>query len=118
MKMQAKWSMVAVVMVCSLIGSGCSVLFVQGPPTHTSRSQNWDCTESNAAPVADTVAAGLFGIGAFTLAGQNSGYNSTTSQNDGGQAAGFSALIAVGLALSALHGYSATSKCRDSAGSD
>lgn len=52
-------------MFCAaFIGSGCSFLFVNGPPAHHEQMRYFDCSSSNVIPVLDVIWAGLNGLGA------------------------------------------------------
>jgi hypothetical protein len=62
------WFTVVSLLLVSL-PSGCSFLFVKGPPAHHAQLQSFDCSESNALPVLDVIWAGLNGIGAASAGG-------------------------------------------------
>jgi hypothetical protein len=84
---------------------GCSFLFVSGPPADHARMASFECSESNAVPVLDTIWAGLNGLGAISVAGDN------TNPNQGQIAAvGISWLVLSG--ISAIYGYSRVSQCK------
>lgn len=86
--------------------SGCSYLFVNGPPANHAERATFECSESNAWPVIDAIWAGLNGIGAASAAGDN------TNPNQG-------QIVAVGLTwlavsgTSAIYGFTKVSKCND-----
>lgn len=86
--------------------SGCSFLFVKGPPANHAEVASFDCSEGNAWPVIDTIWAGLNGLGAASAAGDD-------ENPDQGQ------IVAVGLAwlavsgISAIYGFSKVSACSD-----
>jgi hypothetical protein len=85
--------------------SGCSFLVVSGPPSNHASLASFDCSESNAVPVLDTIWAALNGIGAISAAGDSSNPNQ-------GQ------IIGVGLSwlaisgAAAIYGYTKVSQCK------
>ena len=87
-----------------LLHSGCSYLFVSGPPTNHAQMGSFECSESNAWPVIDAIWAGLNGIGAASAASDDQNPNQ-------GQ------VVAVGLAwlavsgISAIYGFTKVSDC-------
>jgi hypothetical protein len=98
--------LISAMMVAVLLHSGCSLLFVKGPPAEHAQMVTFECSDSKALPVLDTIWAGLNGLGAASAANDN--------QNpDQGQ------IIAVGLAwlavsgISAIYGFSKVSACSD-----
>jgi hypothetical protein len=99
-------------------GSGCSFLFVDGPPANAKRMQTFSCTTGNAWPTTDVV------IGAITLLdglGALAGGSATSTTSGGSTTANyaFPAAAVAGAALfavSAASGYGKTSACRDATG--
>jgi len=105
--MDGKRPGLAIAMIVTLsLQSGCSFLFVKGPPANHAKLASVDCSDSNAWPVLDTIWAGLNGLGAVTAAGD------ATTPNQG-------QVIGVGLAwlavsgISAIYGFSQVSACSD-----
>jgi hypothetical protein len=86
--------------------SGCSFLFVNGPPADHAQVASFHCSESNAWPVVDMIWAGLNGLGAVSAAGDD-----TNPDQD--------QIVGVGLAwlavsgISAIYGFSKVSQCND-----
>jgi hypothetical protein len=88
---------------------GCSWIFVNSLPADYQRGDRVDCTTSVAAPVADTLLAGSSVAGVLLIAGTSNG-KSTPATN----ALVTSALVWTGIYIgSAIHGYRATSACRE-----
>ncbi|HEX4423252.1 MAG TPA: hypothetical protein VH165_35320 [Kofleriaceae bacterium] len=84
---------------------GCSFLFVSGPPADHARRASFDCSESNAVPVLDTIWAGLNALGAISATGDG------TNPNQGEiVAVGVGWLVVSG--ISAIYGYSQVSQCK------
>ena len=90
------------------------MLFVEGPPPRHAAMPYFDCTSSVAAPVLDTVWAGLNGAGALIALGSTDAELKMQNQtNNRGT------VIGVGLAwlalsgVSAVRGYQQTSDCRE-----
>jgi len=50
----------------ALMLAGCSLGFVAGPPPEHPQLASFGCTESNLAPIVDSVLAGLFGVTVVT----------------------------------------------------
>jgi hypothetical protein len=88
------------------VHSGCSALFVSGPPANHAQMATFECSESNAWPVIDAIWAGLNGIGAASAAGDDTNPNQAQ-------------IVAVGLSwlavsgISAIYGFSKVSQCHD-----
>ena len=53
----------------ALMLAGCSLGFVAGPPPEHPRLASFSCTDSNVAPIVDSVIAGLFGVTFLTAVG-------------------------------------------------
>jgi hypothetical protein len=90
-------------------GSGCSFLFVDGPPAQHQKMAYFDCTSSNALPVIDVALGGIYGIGAAS--------ELATSVDSGTTSDRTSAFVALGAATlfvaSGITGFSKTSSCRE-----
>jgi hypothetical protein len=101
-------SALRVALAATLVGSGgCSPLFVEAPPTEHARLRYFDCTSSRAAPILDTVFASLYGISGVMIATDSSAYHDRTL------VASLAFALAAGLGVSAVHGFSTTSECRE-----
>ena len=93
---------------------GCSFIGVRGPGSEKPP----DCTESNAAPIADTVGASVFylysAIGLVATLAGDSGTGPGISLPPGLVAgiSGALALFGTLYTISAVHGYHATARCR------
>jgi len=95
-----------------MAASGCSFIFVRGPPSDRPQYGAIDCTSSVVAPVLDLVWAGLNGTGALQAASTSQATwdaNTTTSRG---------AVIGIGLTwlvvsgVSAIYGFKTTEACR------
>ncbi|MCG5051530.1 MAG: hypothetical protein KA712_01090 [Myxococcales bacterium] len=88
--------------------AGCSLVFVDKPPSHHQQMLSFDCTSSRTAPAIDATLAGLMAVGMLSSA-QQEGAEGEKARD--GLASG---LLAVGLlAGSAIFGVTATGQCRD-----
>jgi len=98
--------------------SGCSFVFVDGPPTNARKMQAFTCTNSNALPVVDAVIAGLAAlsvVGALTD-GSHETYDASTQtykQSPDYSTAAVAGAWAALFAASAFVGHSRVSECRD-----
>jgi len=93
--------------LCALLVTclpGCSYLFVSGPPPDHKRLNYFDCTESTAAPVIDTVVFALEGLGTASVIVYQEGDRKVV-----GVIGGLVSMVLFG--TSALYGYSKTDKC-------
>jgi|GEM_PF-3585240 len=94
--------------------SGCSFLFVHGPPSNHAELASFDCSESNGWPIFDVIWAGLNGLGAATAGDTpemtSNGGTSTGPSQDEVVAVGVTWLVVSG--ISAIYGFSKTSECR------
>jgi hypothetical protein len=97
--------------------SGCSLLFVDGPPPERARQQSIKCTDSNFWPVVDVLWAGFqVGRTAFAVSRDDSYYkdNPLSRESD----------IALGIAFLGLHtvssvvGFRAVSQCNEALGDE
>jgi hypothetical protein len=86
-------------------------MFSEGAPAHHEERAAFECGESYAPPVLDTVAAGLFGLAAL---GNATGPRST-GETASGQRQGTIVLAALAAldTASAVYGYNAVGHCRD-----
>ncbi len=106
-------SAILALLVAGLLGNtGCSFLFVSGPPDPMPQQPVYlSCTESNAWPIIDAIWAGLNGLGAAVAVSAEEGTGEGEIENRG-------QVIAVGLAWLAIsgsasiYGFSKTGKCR------
>ena len=98
-----------------LFANGCSLMFVQGPPSDPYRDwpKQMECTESRLAPVVDTfVAAAFVGFGIYALTDRFHCVEQHGAMCDFDYwVAGASGLIAVPFIASAIHGWTATDRC-------
>jgi hypothetical protein len=94
-------------MACALLlHSGCSFLFVHGPPADHARVTTFECSESNAWPVVDVIWAGLNGLGAASAAGDD-------KNPQQGQIVGVGIAWLVVSGISAIYGFGKVSTCKD-----
>lgn len=100
------------VLAMTPVGSGCSFLFVDGPPAQADRMPFFTCSTSAGWPVVDVVLAGLEGLGTIINASQPDSYY--TDMNNGLSKGEY---VAIGLgwtalfAVSAITGFSRVSDC-------
>ena len=114
MDVKRRVGVAAIIAIVSL-QSGCSFLFVHGPPSNHAQLASFDCSESNGWPIFDVIWAGLNGLGAATAG------NTPDMTGNGGTSTGPSQgeVVAVGVTwlvvsgVSAIYGFSKTSECRD-----
>jgi hypothetical protein len=85
--------------------SGCSFLFVGGPPANHAQMATFECTDSNAWPVVDTIWALLNGIGAVSAATSDQSAQNTQSAQGVSQ----DQIVAVGVGWLVISGISAIS---------
>jgi type IV secretory pathway VirB10-like protein len=94
-------------MIAALVlHSGCSFLFVKGPPANHAEVASFDCSDSNAWPVVDLLWAGLNGLGAASAAGDQEIEN-----RDQVVGVGVAWLVVSG--ISAIYGFNKVSQCND-----
>jgi hypothetical protein len=91
----------------SLWLSGCSWIFVDGPPANHRELSNFDCTKSRVAPIVDTVFAVTNGLSALAVLGAD---ERDYPNKNGAALLGFG-VMALWIA-SASSGYGNTSDCR------
>jgi hypothetical protein len=89
--------------------SGCSALFVHGPPANHAELASFECSDSNAWPVVDTIWAGLNGLGAASAAGDDA-----NPDQDQIVLVGVTWLVISG--ASAIYGFSKVAACHDARG--
>jgi len=97
---------VAAMIFTVVFQSGCSFLFVHGPPANHAELASFECSDSNAWPVVDAIWAGLNGLGAASAAGDD-------ANPDQGQivAVGVTWLVVSG--ISAIYGFGKVAACHD-----
>jgi hypothetical protein len=107
-----RWMVVVVVMCLS----GCSFLFVHGPPPRYDEMAEFDCTESRAAPVVDTVLGVLQGLNLIVAAGEtDQDWARIFNGNPPFERSTAVPIYAIAAAVelgSAIYGYSVTGSCR------
>jgi hypothetical protein len=100
------------------LASGCSFIFSEGAPQRHESLSSFQCGESYAPPILDTIAVGLFGVEIVRIA-QNEDANVAMSSNpaqtrhDEHLALGLAAAFAVIDVASAVYGYEAVGSCRE-----
>jgi len=106
-----KWA-VAMIMAIVLVGSGCSWIAVQGPPTSDPGVRPVQCTETIIPPVLDTgPAVVLLGLAALLVAvGVKEGGETGKEVAQLGVLPG---VLGLPWAFSAWSGYSKTARCRE-----
>jgi hypothetical protein len=104
-------NLIAIMMVALLFHSGCSFLFVKGPPEQHAQMSSFDCSESNAWPVIDTIWAGLNGLGAISASNDSTTPSPGQPSHSQVVAVGVSWLVVSG--ISAIYGFSKVSTCND-----
>ena len=105
--------------LASILLSACSWIAVTPPPTGGYASSHLGCTESRAAPVVDTLAGTLLGLGGIT--GGVIGLAHPTGREGPESVVKFFGAISLGIGvvsgvlygLSAHYGYSRTMRCED-----
>lgn len=86
--------------------SGCSFMFVKGPPSNHAEVASFECSDSNAWPALDAIWAGLNGLGAVSAAGDDN-----NPDHDQIVAVGLTWLAISG--ISAIYGFSKVSQCSE-----
>ncbi len=92
---------------------GCSWLFVEGPPVGHERLRYFDCSTSRAAPIVDTVLGSIYGLAAVETAVDHGAGGSGETSSVIVPVVIMEAAAAVVFAVSAVYGYTTTSKCDD-----
>ncbi len=101
--------------ICGVVGavlllSGCSFVFVNGPPPGDGPLPRGTCTTSTAAPTLDAAGAALWGLlGGVAVFGDESDSDFVTNE----AVAVVSLLIAGAYTYPAVRGFRATSECRE-----
>jgi hypothetical protein len=100
-------------LVAGLVATnGCSAIFVR-PPRSPQADEAPTCTESRAAPIADTaVGVAALNFGAFAL-GQALTCSPNCTENLGPALAIISGVVLLGTATSAIYGFQDTGRCRE-----
>ncbi|HEV3032521.1 MAG TPA: hypothetical protein VG319_12825 [Polyangia bacterium] len=114
----AAWRPVTVAAAVCL-ASGCSFMFSEGPPDDHRALESFQCGESYAPPVVDTIAAGVLSLGAINAAATKEmrvamarPIDQPTVRRDQNVAIGTSAAFAALAAAGAVYGYRAVGDCR------
>jgi len=115
----AAWRPVTVAAAICL-ASGCSFMFSEGPPDAHRALESFQCGESYAPPVVDTIAAGLLALGAVSTAANKETrvamaqpIDQPTVRREQNVAIGISAAFAAIAAAGAVYGYRAVGDCRE-----
>jgi hypothetical protein len=99
----------AFALLLSTVLSGCSFLFVDGPPSSHKQLPYFECTSGKGWPTVDLVWGGLSGIESLELLSASS----NSSSSAGKTAAAIVAGEAVLFIASAVYGYEKASDCRE-----
>ncbi len=91
------------------MGSGCSFLFVHGPPKNHQQVQYFDCSTSNVMPVLDTIFGAASALTVVGAASDSSQFSDLGSRKAAVAVYGAEAALFLG---SAVYGYTKTSDCR------
>lgn len=91
--------------------SGCSFLFVNGPPSGHAQMNYFSCTESDAGPILDAIGAGLQAVGTIAIAADPDAYEDYWDVSSGAAIASGSAWTIL-LGSAALVGFNKTDGCR------
>lgn len=111
--------MTALALAAASLGSGCSFIFSEGAPDDHRTRESFQCGDSAAPPVADTIAGGAFALLAFATA-QNEDKTVAKAapidqpqvRHDTNVAIGALLAFAVIDGASAVYGYHAVGSCR------
>ncbi len=105
--------------LCGILTMSCSYAFVRPPPSDHPTAAD-DCTESRVPPVVDTVLSGMMALTLLVAVPRctNPGNNEDGTPADGCGVGAWVGLAWTGVfgtatAISAVHGFRATSSCRD-----
>jgi hypothetical protein len=113
--MSSRGTLEAAMILCLLAPcfAGCSLLFTTGPEPNAARKRHPpDCTTSAAAPILDTVLAGLQVVRTgFAIAASDEAYANYPISREAD--VGFGVTFASLHLVSAVHGFSATDACID-----
>lgn len=106
--------MFALLAALTLSVSGCSYVVVNGPPPEHANMVYFSCTESNAFPIIDGVAAVLSGIHTFLVVGDRDAYDDKYGLGASSQTLmGLGTVATLGYGFAALEGSNRTDNCRD-----
>jgi hypothetical protein len=103
---------VASALLLSTVLSGCSFLFVDGPPSSHKQLPYFECTSGKGWPTVDLVYGGLVGVESIALFSAKSSLDSSSSSNLTAVAAVAAAEAALFIS-SAVYGYGKASDCRE-----
>jgi hypothetical protein len=94
----------------TLVSTGCSFLFVKGPPDDPTSGRSFDCTSSRVAPALDTIFGGLevVRVGVDTAVADSAFQGAPIGK---GEDIAFGTVFAALFLGSAIYGYNATMKC-------
>jgi hypothetical protein len=92
------------ILVLGASGTGCSFVFVDGPPAGHKKMQYFDCSTSNWLPVVDVGLGAIYGLSAVGAA--------VDSNQEKTQLAGLAVLTGA-LVASGAYGFQRTSACRE-----
>jgi hypothetical protein len=100
--------------IMALMLAGCSLGFVAGPPPEHPQLAAFTCTDSNLAPILDSVVGGLFGLTFVAAAGSTDEKWAMDNPRLGSRtdaAVMYGSLAAIG-GISAFYGYYTVHACR------
>ncbi len=100
----ARFPIIALLSIALAGPSGCSALFVEGPPPDHARLRYFDCTSSRAAQTVDMILGGVMVLAALGAAQDSSAEPSARLTVN---------LVAAGLVGSAIYGTVRTDSCRE-----
>lgn len=111
----SRTSCTSIILALCIGSSGCSFLFVKRPPSHPEEvppTEPIDCTRGKAAPIIDSIVAGVqvARVG-FAATADDSVYQDATLSR--GADIGLGLALAALYAGSAAYGFATTSKCAD-----
>jgi len=98
--------LVGVVIFAVMLQSGCSLMFVKGPPAKHAEMASFGCSKSNAAPMVDTLSAVVNGLGLALAANEDRMLNREQAMKVNGT-------WLVVSAISASYGFRRVSQCND-----
>jgi hypothetical protein len=110
-----------VCLLCGVLATSCSYAFVRPPPSDHPTAAD-DCTDSRVPPALDTAYTGLTALLLLIIVPRcldTTGYNQDGTPAEGctvGQWVGgvaWTTVVGTATAISAVHGWRATSSCRD-----
>ncbi len=89
-----------------MLQSGCSFMFVEGPPAKHAERASFECSTSNAAPMVDTISAAVNGLGVALAANEDRMLNREQDMK-----VNLTWLAVSG--ISAIYGFRKVSQCKD-----